>query len=238
MYIFERLYNYVYCYLEWYRVVWTYMHNWLYASCIIGFMHHWIDLCITEYIYASLNNLHASLNRLMHHWIYASLSWLMHHWIYYASFSWLMHHWIYWCIIEYTDASLNIPMHNWIYLCIIEWIYASAGHQLDLCIIEWIYASAGHQLDLSIMEGIYASWNEFMHQPWLTYRRFIFLRQYCRYMFVIAPGHRWLVDVSSHGVTIADDLWTCYVLSMTCESVITLGSGWLTNVSWWVSLTY
>ena len=147
------------------------MHHW------ITYMHHWTDWCITEYIYASL-------------------SWLMHHWIYYASFSWLMHHWIYRCIIEYTDASLNIPMHNWIYLCIIEWIYASAGHQLDLCIIEWIYASAGHQLDLCIMEGIYASWNEFMHQPWLTYRRFIFLRQYCRYMFLLL-------------LRVIDDLWMC-----------------------------
>ena len=83
MYIFERLYNYVYCYLECHRVGWTYMHNWLYASWIIGFMHHWIDLCITEYIYASLNNLHASLNRLMHHWIYL-------------------------CTIELTYASLNV----------------------------------------------------------------------------------------------------------------------------------
>ena len=162
------------------------MHHW------ITYMHHWTDWCITEYIYASL-------------------SWLMHHWIYYASFSWLMHHWIYWCIIEYTDASLNIPMHNWIYWCIIERIYASAGHQLDLCIIEWIYASAGHQLDLCIMEGIYASWNEFMHQPWLTYRRFIFLRQYCRYMFCYCSGS-----------------------SMTCGCVVTWGDNrrWLMNMLW------
>ena len=177
------------------------MHNWLYASCIIGFMHHWRYLCITECIYASLNNLHASLNRLMHHWIYlciieltyASLNILCIIQLTYASLN------IYWCIIEYTDASLNIPMHNWIYLCIIEWIYASAGHQLDLC----------------IMEGIYASWNEFMHQLWLTYRRFIFLRQYCRYMFCYCSGS-----------------------STTCESVVTLGSRWLLNLSWCVSLTY
>ena len=171
------------------------MHNWLYASCIIGFMHHWRYLCITECIYASLNNLHASLNRLMHHWIYlciieltyASLNILCIIQLTYASLN------IYWCIIEYTDESLNIPMHNWIYLCIIEWIYASAGHQLDLC----------------IMEGIYASWNEFMHQLWLTYRRFIFLRQYCRYMFCYCSGS-----------------------SMTCGCVVTWGDNrrWLMNM--------
>ena len=105
MYIFERLYNHVYCYLEWYRVVWTYMHNLLYASCIIGIMHHWIDLCITEYIMHHWMNfmhhwtdwciteyIYASLNELtcitedvcITEYIYASLSWLVHHWIYYA----------------------------------------------------------------------------------------------------------------------------------------------------------
>ena len=155
-------------------------------------MHHWVDLCIIEYI------MHHSVDLCIIEYI-------------------LMYHWIYWCIIEYTDASLNIPMHNWIYLCIIEWIYASAGHQLDLCIIEWIYASAGHQLDLCIMEGIYASWNEFMHQLWLTYRRFIFLRQYCRYMFCYCSGssmtcgcvvtwgdnRRWLMNM----LCVVDDLW-------------------------------
>ena len=121
-------------------------------------MHHWVDLCIIEYI---------------------------------------MHHWVDLCIIEYTDASLNILMHHWIYLCIIEWIHASAGHQLDLC----------------IMEGIYASWNEFMHQPWLTYRRFIFLRQYCRYMFCY-----------------------CSWSSMTCGCVVTWGNNrrWLMNMLWCV----
>ena len=161
----KYLYNYVYCYLECYRVEWTYMHNWLFTSCIIGFMHHWRDWCITEYIYASL--------------------------------SWLMHHWIYWCIIEYTDASLNILMHHWIYLCIIELIYASAGHHLYFC----------------IMEGIYASWNELMHQPGLTYWRFVFLRQYCRYMFCYCSGS-----------------------SMTCGCVFTWGDNrrWLMNMLWCV----
>ena len=230
---FLKDFNYVYCYLEWYRVVWTYMHNWLYASCIIGFMHHWIDLCITEYIYASLNNLHASLNRLMHHWIYLCIIELT-----YASLNIL-------CIIQLTYASLNILMHHWIYRCIIEYIYASLNefmHQLD---INWIYASLNefmHQLDIN---WIYASWKEFMHRGMnlcinldLLTGALSFFVNIVGTCFVIASGHRWLVDVSSHGVTIADDLWTCYVLSTTCESVVTLGSGWLTNVSWWVSLTY
>ena len=214
----KDLYSYVYCHLECYRVVWTYMHNLLYASCIIGFMHHWIDLCITEYIYASLNNLHASLNRLMHHWIYLCIIELT-----YASLNIV-------CIIELTYASLNILMHHWIYWCIIEYIYASLNefmHQLD---INWIYAS----------------WKEFMHRGMnlcinldLLTGALSFFVNIVGTCFVIALGHRWLVDVSSHGVTIADDLWTCYdVLSTTCESVVTLGSGWLTNVWWWVSLTY
>ena len=205
------------------------MHNWLYASCIIGFMHHWRYLCITECIYASLNNLHASLNRLMHHWIYlciieltyASLNILCIIQLTYASLNRV--HWI------YTDVSLNILMHHWIYRCIIEYIYASLNefmHQLD---INWIYAS----------------WKEFMHRGMNLCINFDLLTGALSFFvnivgtcFVIAPGHRWLVDVSSHGVTIADDLWTCYVLSMTCECVVTMGSGWLTNVSWWVSLTY
>ena len=230
MYIFERL---------WLRLLLSgmlsrgmnlCMHNWLYASCIIGFMHHWRYLCITECIYASLNNLHASLNRLMHHWIYlciieltyASLNILCIIQLTYASLN------IYWCIIEYTDASLNIPMHNWIYLCIIEWIYASAGHQLDLC----------------IMEGIYASWNEFMHQLWLTYRRFIFLRQYCRYMFCYCSGssmtcgcvvtwgdnRRWLMNM----LCVVNDLWIRRHIGfrMTCGCVVTWGDNrrWLMNM--------
>ena len=213
------------------------MHHW------ITYMHHWTDWCITEYIYASL-------------------SWLMHHWIYYASFSWLMHHWIYWCIIEYTDASLNIPMHNWIYLCIIEWIYASAGHQLDLCIIEWIYASAGHQLDLCIVEWIYAST--------LTYLPALYLSSsilsvhvllllwviddlwMCRHMgwqsqmtYEHVMCCRWLVNASSHWVP--DDLGMCrdgcrWLINTSrvvyCElfvaGFIYLCRGWLLNMLWYI----
>ena len=231
---FLKDFNYAYRYLEWYRVVWSYMHNWLYASCIIGFMHHWIDLCITEYIYASLNNLHASLNRLMHHWIYLCIIELT-----YASLNIL-------CIIQLTYASLNILMHHWIYRCIIEYIYASLNEFMNQLDINWIYASLNefmHQLDIN---WIYASWKEFMHRGMnlcinldLLTGALSFFVNIVGTCFVIAPGHRWLVDVSSHGVTIADDLWwTCYVLSMTCECVVTMGSGRLTNVSWWVSLTY
>ena len=119
----------------------------------------------------------------------------MHHWI-------CMHHWIdlciteYICIIELTYASLNILMHHWIYLCIIEWIYASAGRQLDLCIMERINAST-----LTYLSALY--------------------HQYC---FVIAPGHRWLMDVSSHGVTIADYFWRC------CDWVV--DDFWITDDLW------
>ena len=50
-----------------------------------------------------------------------------------------------------------------------------------------------------------------MHQPWLTYRRFIFLRQYCRYMFCYCSGS-----------------------SMTCGCVVTWGDNrrWLMNMLW------
>ena len=165
------------------------MHHWIYAS-LNGLMHHWIYLCIIEWTY-----MHHW--RLMHHWIYSCIIELIH-----ASLNILIHHWIYWCIIEHTDASLNILMHHWIFLCIIEWIYVSAGHQLDLC----------------IMEGIFAPWNEFMHQPWLTYRCFVFLRQYYRYMFCYCSGssmtrgcvvtwgdnRRWLMNMLW---CVVDDLW-------------------------------
>ena len=154
----------------------------------------------------------------MHHCIYASLNRLMHHRIYLCIIEWTyMHHWTDWCITEYINAPLSWLMDHWIYLCIIEYTDASLNilmhHWIYLCIIEWIYASARHQLDLYIMEGIYASWNEFMHQPWRTYRRFVFLRQYCRYMFCYCSGS-----------------------SMTCGCVVTWGDNrrWLMNMLWCV----
>ena len=148
-------------------------------------MHHWITY------------MHHWTDRYITEYIYASLSWLMHHWTYYASLSWLMHHWIYWCIIEHTDASLNIFMHHWMNLCI-SWTSTGFMHYgRNLCIVEWIYAS----------------WNEFMHQPWLTYRCSVFLRQYCRYMFCYCSGS-----------------------SMTCGCVVTWGDNrrWLMNMLWCV----
>ena len=84
---------------------------------------------------------------------------------------------------------------------------------MNLC-ISWTSTGFMHYgRNLCIVEWIYASWNEFMHQPWLTYRRFIFLRQYCRYMFCYCSGS-----------------------SMTCGCVVTWGDDrrWLLNMLWCV----
>ena len=92
-------------------VMWCHVTGVLTAKHIVlSFNLMWEDIML--YIYASLNNLHASLNRLMHHWIYlciieltyASLNILCMIQLTYASLNILMYHWIYWCIIEYTDA--------------------------------------------------------------------------------------------------------------------------------------
>ena len=213
----KDLYNHVYCYLECYRVGWTYLHNLPYASCIIGFMHHWIDLCITEYSYASLNNLHASLNRLMHQWIYlciieltyASLNILCIIELTYASLNIFMHHWIYWCIIEYIYASVNEFMHqldiNWIYALWKEFMYRG----MNLCIVEWIYAST-----LTYLPVLYLS-SSILSVHVLLLLRVIDDLWLCRHMgwrSQMTSEHvmmccQWLVNASSYWVR--DDLRMC-----------------------------
>ena len=153
-------------------------------------MHHWVDLCIIEYI--------------MHNWVDLCI-------IEYtdASLNILMHYWIYWCIIEYIYASLNEYMHQ----LGINWIYASWNdfmHRgMNLCIVEWIYASTLTYLPVLCLSSSMLS----VHV--LLLLRVIDDLWMCRHMgwqSQMTSEHvmmccRWLVNASSQWVP--DDLRMC-----------------------------
>ena len=153
-------------------------------------MHHWVDLCIIEYI--------------MHNWVDLCI-------IEYtdASLSWLMHQWIYWCIIEYTDAPLNIFIHHWMNLCISWTSTWFMHHGRNLCIVEWIYASTltyltALYLSLSILSvhvllllPVIDDWWMCRHMGWQS-------QMTCEHVMMCC---RWLVNASSQWVP--DDLRMC-----------------------------